>query len=113
MGCYNANQQLGSGGSMIYRKPSQHGNKVIVRFEIPGAIWADRINLVGDFNSWDRHNLPFRLGREENWCVELELDRGVEYRFRYLINGDYWGHEWHADRHARGADGTSDSILVA
>jgi 1,4-alpha-glucan branching enzyme len=98
---------------MIHKTPSLDENKVIVTFEIPGTVWADRINLVGDFNDWDRENLPFRHNREDNWYVKVELDRGREYRFRYLINGDYWGYDWHADKHVLGDDGSSDSIIVA
>jgi 1,4-alpha-glucan branching enzyme len=97
---------------MIHKTLSLNKDKVIVTFEIPGTVWADRINLVGDFNDWDRENLPFRHNREDNWSVEVELDRGREYRFRYLINGDYWGYDWHADN-APGDDGRCDSIIVA
>ena len=98
---------------MIQKRQSSQENRVVVTFVIPGSVWADRINLVGDFNNWDRENLPFRPNRDDNWSVEVELDQGQEYRFRYLIDGDYWGCDWHADRHARGDDGKHDSIIVA
>ena len=98
---------------MIHKTMSTKENKVLVRFEIPGSVWAERINLVGDFNDWNRESLPFRHSRDENWFVELELDRGQEYRFRYLIDGDYWGYDWHADKHLHGADGSCDSIVIA
>jgi 1,4-alpha-glucan branching enzyme len=97
---------------MIGKRPSANDNRVIVSFEIPGSIWAERINLVGDFNGWDRHSLPFHRNREDNWHLELELERGREYRFRYLIDGDYWGHDWHADRHAPSSDGGYDSVIL-
>jgi hypothetical protein len=51
---------------MIRKQPSSNANKVIVTFEIPGSIWADRIYLVGDFDDWDVHSLPFRYNRQEN-----------------------------------------------
>jgi hypothetical protein len=57
--------------------------------------------------------LPFHRNREDNWHIELELQRGREYRFRYLIDGDFWGHDWHADRHAPSPDGGYDSIISA
>jgi 1,4-alpha-glucan branching enzyme len=98
---------------MIHKRVSANQGKVIVTFEIPGTVWAERINLVGDFNDWDRDNLPFRLNRRDNWHVELELEEGVEYCFRYLIDGDYWGYDWHADRHRSNPDGSCDSVIVA
>jgi 1,4-alpha-glucan branching enzyme len=98
---------------MIYKQSSANENKVIVTFEIPGSIWADQIHLVGDFNGWDPHTLPFRYNRQENWEVQLELDEGREYHFRYLIDSDNWGSEWQSDRDAVGADGVHDSVVIA
>ena len=98
---------------MIHKRPARSENRVIIKFEVPGSVWAERINLVGDFNDWDRESLPFTRNRDENWHVELEVEEGSEHRFRYLVNGDYWGHDWHADKHAPGTDGSCDSIVVA
>lgn len=98
---------------MIKKSLSTDTNKVIVTFEIPGAVWAERINLVGDFNDWDRDSLPFRFDRKGNWSIELELDQGREYRFRYLMDGDYWTYDWRADRHTLSVDGCFDSVVVA
>ena len=98
---------------MIRKRPASNEGKVIVEFEVPGSVWAERINLVGDFNDWDRESLPFVHNRDDNWHLELELEAGGEYRFRYWIDGDYWGYDWHADKHLPGADGACDSIVVA
>jgi 1,4-alpha-glucan branching enzyme len=86
---------------------------MIVTFEIPGTIWAERINLVGDFNNWDHENLPFRHNRQGNWEIEVEMDLGAEYRFRYLLDGTHWRYDWHADKYAPNPDGGYDSIVVA
>jgi hypothetical protein len=43
----------------------------------------------------------------------VELDRGCEYRFRYLVDRQYWRSDWHADRHVAGDDGISHSVVVA
>jgi 1,4-alpha-glucan branching enzyme len=98
---------------MIHKRHSVDGEGVIVTFEIPGSVWADSIHLVGDFNGWDRQSLPFRHNRRDDWQVEVELERGREYRFRYLVDGDQWRSERHADRHAVGADGVYDSVVIA
>ncbi|MGC9335167.1 MAG: isoamylase early set domain-containing protein [Anaerolineae bacterium] len=98
---------------MIYKKSTGCDDRVLVTFEIPGSVWAERIHLVGDFNEWDRENLPLRLTRQGNWQIEIELTAGREYRFRYLIDGEGWGNDWHADDHTPGVDGLSDSVVVA
>jgi 1,4-alpha-glucan branching enzyme len=98
---------------MIRKRPSTNKGKVIVTFEISGTIWAERINLVGDFNNWDPESLPFRYNRQENWQIEIELDAGREYRFRYLFDGDQWRDDWHADKCIANPQGGYHSILIA
>jgi 1,4-alpha-glucan branching enzyme len=98
---------------MIRKRHSSSPGKVTVAFEIPGSIWAERVNLVGDFNDWDRESLPFRQNRAGNWQIELELEEGCEYRFRYLLDGEHWRDDWQADSFAPNPYGTYDSIIVA
>ena len=92
---------------MIHKRPSRNGDKVIVIFEIPGSIWVDQIHLVGDFNGWDREGLPFQRNVRGDWQVEVELELGREYRFRYLVDGAHWRSDSHADGHAVGSDGAT------
>jgi 1,4-alpha-glucan branching enzyme len=98
---------------LIRKRHSTNTNKVIVTFEIPDSVWAERINLVGDFNDWDRDNLPFRRTRGGNWKIEVEIDQGREYHFRYLLDDVHWRYDWHADNHASNPQGGYDSIVVA
>jgi len=97
---------------MIHKRPCGDRDKVLVIFEIPGLVWADRIHLVGDFNDWDRESLPFQLNRQDNWQVQVKVERGREYRFRYLVDGEQWWSDWHADRHLAGPDGGFDSVVI-
>jgi 1,4-alpha-glucan branching enzyme len=98
---------------MITKRPSTDEGKVVITFEIPGSIWADQIHLVGDFNGWDRESLPFRLTRQDTWQVELELEQGHEYHFRYLVDGAHWRSDRHADLYTPGSDGLFDSVVIA
>ncbi len=98
---------------MIRKRRSPNAGKVIVTFEIPGSIWADRVNLVGEFNNWDRESLPFQHNREGNWQIELELDQGKEYPFRYLLDGQHWRDDWHADKFEPNPYGGYNSIVIA
>jgi len=98
---------------MIRKRRSPNAGKVIVTFEIPGTIWAERVNLVGDFNDWNQESLPFGQNRDGNWQIELELDAGHKYRFRYLLDGGHWRDDWHADDHTPNPHGGYDSIVIA
>ena len=100
-------------GTMIKKRPSRNEHKVIVTFAIPDSVWADRLHLVGDFNDWNRESLPFHHNGRDVWQVEVELEQGGEYHFRYLVDGEYWRSEYHADRHAAGKDGMCDSVVIA
>jgi 1,4-alpha-glucan branching enzyme len=58
-----------------------------VTFSVPSNIWADRINLVGDFNGWDRFSHPFQRDREGAWIISVDLEIGQSYQFYYLSDG--------------------------
>lgn len=98
---------------MIHKRPSGIANKVVVTFELPGSLWAECINLVGDFNHWDHASLPFWRDHQGNWRLEVELDAGREYRFRYLLDGEHWRYDWHADKSSPNSGGGYDSIVTA
>jgi hypothetical protein len=98
---------------MIYKRPSERAGKMVLRFEIPGSMWVERVNLVGDFNDWNRESLPFVRDGGDNWAAEVELDAGEEYRFRYLVDGAYWRDDRHADKFVANARGGYDSVVVA
>ena len=99
---------------MIYKEPSERPGKVRVVFELPAGIWADRVNLCGDFNDWSQTDLPMFPGRQDGaWRVVLELDEGQTYEFRYLVNGVEWYNDWHADDYIKNIYGSDNSVVVA
>ena len=98
---------------MIRKRLSANEEKVVITFEIPGSVWADRIHLVGDVNDWDRESLPFHRSGGDVWQLEVELERGREIHFRYLVDGAHWRSDRHADAHVAGEDGAYDSVVIA
>jgi 1,4-alpha-glucan branching enzyme len=97
---------------MIHKEPSPATNTVHVTFELPSGIWAERVNLVGDFNNWDTTQGEMRQSRSDGaWRITLELPTGKEYQFRYLINSRDWHNDWHADRYAANRFGTDNSVV--
>ena len=97
---------------MIKKEPASKQGFVRITFELPSNMWAERVNLVGEFNDWDTTATPMRRNRSDsNWKVTLELELGRPYRFRYLIDGKEWLNDWHADDHVENPYGSYDSVV--
>lgn len=98
---------------MIERRPSPDSQYVLVTFRLPGAAWAERVNLVGDFNDWDTRATPMVQNSEDyGWSVTLKLEAGREYQFRYLIDGKEWLNDWYADKYVPNAFGSENSVII-
>jgi 1,4-alpha-glucan branching enzyme len=97
---------------MIHKEPSKKKGFVRVTFELPSNLWAERVNLVGEFNDWDTTATPMYRNRSDaNWKATVELKADQRYRFRYLVDGKEWMNDWHADDHMDNPYGSSDSIV--
>lgn len=97
---------------MIHKMPSPRSGHVRVVFELPACIWADRIFLVGDFNSWSMDITPFIQGRDGVWRAAVDLVAGRSYQFRYLVDGA-WQTDYHADGWIDNQYGSQNSIVNA
>jgi len=97
---------------MITREPDNKPGFMRITFELPSNMWAERVNLVGEFNDWDTSATPMKRNRSDaNWRTTLVLETGKRYRFRYLIDGKEWLNDWHADDHVENPYGTHDSVI--
>lgn len=95
---------------MITKKKSSHPGFMRVCFELPACVWADRIYVVGDFNEWNRQQMPMVQDRNGVWRAELELPCGERYEFRYLVD-NRWLTDNHSDGLALNIYGTQNSIV--
>ena len=97
---------------MINKEPRKESNLVRVTFELPSTMWAERVNLVGEFNEWDTTATAMTRNRgDANWKATIELEAGRSYRFRYLVDGKEWLNDWHADDHVENPYGSYDSVV--
>lgn len=73
-----------------------------VLFEIAPEVanHAEKACIVGDFNSWDLTGTPMGKRKDGSFRVTLELEKGKEYAFRYLIDGVRWKNADNADKFA-------------
>ena len=87
-----------------------------VTFILPKEICENfkQITIVGDFNNWDIHkNIFTHKNTDGSLSIDLDLDAGREYQFRYLGDGQNWFNEPEADRQVLTHFGDSEnSVLV-
>jgi 1,4-alpha-glucan branching enzyme len=97
---------------MIKKEPTEKEGRVLVTFELPSSMWAERVNLVGEFNDWDTRATPMTRSRTNaDWKAAIELEAGRRYRFRYLVDGREWLNDWHADDYVENPYGSDDSVV--
>ena len=61
---------------------------------------AKTVHLVGDFNKWNTRKTVLKHLKNGDFKIELELEAGKEYQFRYLVDQNYWMNEQEADKTA-------------
>lgn len=89
---------------------------VKVTFELPkeAAENANKVLVVGDFNNWNKKKgFPLNKLKNGNFKAVIELEKGKEYQFRYLIDGESWENDWEADKYVETPYGVENSVVVA
>ncbi len=86
--------------------------KVTFRVPGPAAQGANAVSVVGDFNGWKADATPMKRLRDGSFSVVMELPKGREYRFRYLLDGGRWENDWCADRYEPSPFGGDNSVVV-
>jgi 1,4-alpha-glucan branching enzyme len=96
---------------MIKCQGSKPGTVVVV-FQLPNVIRAQRAAVVGDFNGWNRSSHPMsRTADNGVWQATVELQKGKSYQFRYLVDDAVWHNDWNADRYVTNPFGGENSVL--
>jgi len=76
------------------------------------AAFASDVHLVGDFNGWDKTANPMKKQKNGTFAASLSLERGKDYQFRYLLDGERWQNDWKADRYLRNEFGDDNSVVI-
>jgi 1,4-alpha-glucan branching enzyme len=98
---------------VLRKEPSKASGQVLVTFEYPAATKAEQVNLVGDFNDWNEKATPMtRSPHDRVWRVQVRLEKGRSFRFRYLVDQYTWHNDWHADDYVPNIHGSDDSVVV-
>lgn len=60
---------------------------------------AENVAVVGSFNDWSETATPLKKLKNGTFKETLDLESGVSYEFRYLVDGNYVNDE-EADSYA-------------
>ena len=93
------------------KRPGVGNGRVQVIFEVDPAVRAERANLCGEFNSWSRDSHPMERKSDGGFSLEIELEAGRAYRFRYLLDGERWENDWAADDYVPNEYFGDDSLV--
>ncbi|MFH1153599.1 MAG: isoamylase early set domain-containing protein [Pseudomonadota bacterium] len=74
---------------------------------------AEYVNIVGDFNNWDRAASPMKRLKNGSFTIDINLACGREYQYRFLMDGITWENDWAADSYIPSPmDACDNSVVV-
>jgi len=86
--------------------------KVTFRLEKETPQFAETVNIVGEFNSWDIYATPMKKLKNGAFTVTIDLDLEREYQFRYLLDETKWENDLHADKYVPTPYGNDENSVV-
>lgn len=86
--------------------------KVTFRLNKKQARHARTVHVVGDFNGWDTGATPMVKLKRGAFSVIVDLEKGREYQFRYLLNGTDWVNDSGADHYVTTPYGDENNCVI-
>jgi len=86
---------------LMSREYSSNKTRCTVTFRLPkeAAPDATSVAVAGSFNEWSLDRHPMKRLDNGDFSLEIELEAGKEYEFRFVIDGVRWENAWHADKY--------------
>ena len=86
-----------------------------VTFRIPEkmANSAGTAHVVGEFNNWDFSSTPMKKLKTGAFTTTVNLKKGREYQFRYLLDNKNWGNDADADKSVPTPFGDCENSVIA
>ena len=82
-------------------------------FEMPEDYQAESLELCAEFNDWEP--IPFKRLKSGKWKLQVDVDSGAEFQFRYRAHsdeGEWWDNDPNADRYVSNSYGSENGVLV-
>lgn len=96
---------------MLKKSYSKTGRSCRVTFDLPTGLNASTAALCGDFNAWNPSANPMKLRKDGRFSTTITVSTGQTYRFKYLLDSQWWENDREADGYLPNKFGTEDSLL--
>ena len=96
---------------MLTKTYSNSGHTCKVTFEIENPAGANNATLCGDFNNWEPTAYPMEQRPDGSFWLTITLEAGKSYRFKYLLDGQFWENDWDADSYVANDYSGEDSVV--
>ena len=74
---------------------------------------AGTAHVVGEFNNWDFDSTPMKKLKTGAFTTTVNLEKGKEYQFRYLLDNKNWENDADADKSVPTPFGDCENSVVA
>jgi 1,4-alpha-glucan branching enzyme len=74
---------------------------------------ANKVALVGEFNDWAEQVHPLTKLKSGVFKIELDLEVGKKYQYRYLIDDSIWENDWQADEYVAAPEFFTENSVVS
>lgn len=100
--------------SGIRKKYLKSGPVCKVTFSLPkeAAPEARNVAVVGDFNDWNPTETMMKRLKDGTFTATVDLEKGREYQFRYLVDSERWENDRNADKYVPTPYGDSENSVV-
>ena len=86
--------------------------KVTFRLDKSVASGARQAGLAADFNGWRPEKTPMKALKNGDFTVTVELEKGHEYQYRYVIGGGAWVTDDAAEKYVHSTYGDCHNAVV-
>lgn len=74
---------------------------------------ATAVTLVGDFNGWDESATALKKLKSGDFKLEIDLETGKKYQFKYLVDGTTWLNDSEADEYVTAEGYSTENSVVS
>src|SRR5215469_16703989 len=82
-----------------------------VTLTLDPGVNATSAAVCGDWNGWSPEADVMKPSPSGGFSIDLDLESGRSYRFRYLLDGHRWENDWAADAYVPNEFGGDDSMV--
>ncbi len=77
------------------------------------ALNVEKVYVAGEFNQWNTQATPMRKLKNGDFKVTLDLESGLEYQFRYILDDHQWQNDDQPDKWTPNHySGDENSVIV-